>query len=214
MLIKIGLLLCAAAVVVMVSAALLPDLIEPFGSAFCAPGEQLRGEVWSRSTGNRTSVGTIYVCVDAAGEERNVRPQVESATTNLFLLLFFSGMGLAIFGVVQSNEQQKRKNEADTQVYRMGDGVTVVTQTGGQLPAEMQQMVSGLLNGLERGVISFGGQEIRIDDLKSGAAHVPMSTERGSLADALRQLEDAKAQGLITDTEYTRLRQEALENLI
>ena len=71
------------------------------------------------------------------------------------------------------------------------------------------------MNGLQQGVIRFGGQEIHVDDLRAGNYQMnAMSGSKRTLADTLRQLEDAHTQGLINDDEYQKLRQEALDKLV
>ncbi len=67
---------------------------------------------------------------------------------------------------------------------------------------------------LQRGVIRFGGKEIHVDDLKSGNYVLNGQGNKRTLAETLRQLEDAHTQALISDDEYQKLRQEALDKLV
>ena len=76
-------------------------------------------------------------------------------------------------------------------------------------------MLSDLQKGLQHGVIRFGGQEIHVDDLRSGNYQVNAGeSSKHTLADTLRQLQDARDQGLIDSDEFGRLRQEALDKLV
>ncbi len=68
------------------------------------------------------------------------------------------------------------------------------------------------------GVLTFGGRrKHRDDDLTDyeRTSHIPKrlqpSRQQGTLAERLRELQEARSQGLITETEYQTLRQQALE---
>ncbi len=202
----LGMLACILSCVVMGSSLMLPMVWSPFSFLFCKAGERLRGEVWTTSNSNRSSVGTTYVCVDSGGNERAVTPQVVSKTTTAFLVLMFGGMGLlavggwkAVNSKQKEQEKAKRKNDETTsfdqpQVFQTGDGVTVIAASANVSPAE----------------IASGTTKRLRDMLNENMPPMPTG-EKFDLTDALQELEQARTAGLISEDEYQRLRQKVLD---
>ncbi len=94
----LGVLACGLSVLPMLGQTILPQLMTPFAAQFCQPGERLAGEVFVTERETGSSVGTTFVCVDDAGNERSVRGQIVRQATSLFLLLMFGGFALMVVG--------------------------------------------------------------------------------------------------------------------
>ena len=219
---KLGVVMIVLSIIVLVTSLILPGAYAPLASLYCQPGEHLGGDVTSMGSARKSVVATNYTCVDAQGNTHDVTENVTVSTTVAFVLLLLGGMAVtALGGLRASNKMSEEKlnsgaTTAGQPQVTTTNGTTVVTwgnqtaggQTAGAVAEEM-------MAGLQRGVIRFGGQEIPITDLKSGTYNAQALTGgQHTLAETLRQLEDAHTQGLITDDEYQRLRGEALEKLV
>jgi len=212
--IKLGILLIILSIIVLIGALLVPEVVKPFAPLFCKEGETLRGETGSTSTVRGTSISTAYFCVDKEGQQRRVTDQVTLATTLVFLVVFFAGLGFILGGAARLARKTMRETVGtmafgQPQVFQAGDGVTVVTSNASTTnPAD--ETVRELMEGLKQGVIRMKGMEVRLDHLPQGTV-ISEPDEKFNLTDALQQLENARASGLITEDEYQKMRKKILE---
>lgn len=139
------------------------------------------------------------------------------AAVIIFLVFLFAGVGLTIVGgarrgrAIQANW---RSSFEQPQFSSSGSGSNVARWGSTSSDPVSGAAVNDLVAGLQKGVIRFGGQEIYVDDLKSGNYQLNAAQSKRTLAETLRQLEDAHTQGLISDDEYQKLRQDALDKLV
>lgn len=197
--IRLGAALIILSILVLVVSLVVPGALAPLAPLYCEPGERLTGEVTSVGSLRRTTVGTTYACVDSFGERRSVTENVSVSATIAFVAMLFAGMALVGAGAarapsrradIRANPREKRKND---------DGEI-------PLPTPPDSQV-GVPAGI---VVVHSALTAMLDDLSGSVAQ----GRRTPLADVLRQLEDARAQGLITVDEYQKLRQEALDKLV
>ncbi|MGJ3238870.1 MAG: SHOCT domain-containing protein [Anaerolineae bacterium] len=137
----------------------------------------------------------LYDCVDLTDySERDVTEQVIVRVVMLFMLALTIGIALIIKGTseLRKEQQAKLKNDwagvdyinSDRQTYNLNLRDDEIPEIPPKAQAILQQVVGSL--GLVTGE---------------------------TLADRLQQLEDAYQQGLITKTEYQRVRQAILDRM-
>jgi hypothetical protein len=195
-------------------------LSPPDRAALCAPGERLvedgSASTYTPGQGNRRSVRMF--CVDDKGARREVTGDfVEGLIGRIFgsigglgsivvaaLLSLLAALGVVLIivgailaarrargGIASALAANARFAAASPQVVvRMSDGTTTTTNLGALGSGGLASVVA---QAVQR------AQEI-------GAAH----PGGGNLADRLRQLAEARAANLITQTEHDRLRDEIL----
>ena len=221
--IKLGIFLIIVSVVYLFVTIFSPDIISPLAPLFCPDGQKLKSETLTYSRPGETTMSNYYQCVDS---DNRVLSDVSGSVMLLvmggFFVLLAGGIGLTIFGasrVSQSKGTFARVGKSYPRPTLDPDGPPLQTTSfhfaSSRDVSKVNANLDDLMEGLQQGVIRFGGQEIHIDDLKAGNYQV--NAGRGSqrtLSETLRQLEDAHTQGLINDDEYQKLRQEALDKLI
>ncbi|MBI1259175.1 MAG: hypothetical protein GC204_17025 [Chloroflexi bacterium] len=220
---KLGIFLIIAAVVYLLVTIFSPDILVPLAPLFCPSGQKLKSETITYSRPGETDMNNYYHCVDSDNRElSDVTGSVMILVMGGFFVLLGGGVGLTILGASRVARSQGGS-------MRVGKSYVLPTidPDGPPLQASSFRFASShdanagsanlddLMEGLQHGVIRFGGQEIHVDELKAG--NYQMNVGQGSqrtLSETLRQLEDAHTQGLINDDEYQKLRQEALDKLI
>ncbi|MEO8392612.1 MAG: SHOCT domain-containing protein [Chloroflexota bacterium] len=218
--VKLGVLLIILSVAFLLVTLFSPDIIAPLAPIYCSAGQKLKSTTYTYSRPGETSSTNVYHCVNSDNiEQSDVSGPVTITVMGGFFILLAGGIGLTTLGASRAS-RNSRASSVVGKSYVLPtldpDGntgsVTGWTRTSN---AANEKMLDDLRSGLQHGVIRFGGQEIKVDDLKSG--NYQMSGGQGSqrtLSETLRQLEDAHTQGLINDDEYQELRQEALDKLV
>jgi hypothetical protein len=197
----------------------------------CKPGEQFAqelggnvGDAFGRNRGQELH----YYCTNASGVQRDVTEGVIFAGIGGFILPLLLGLLFLLWGIFGIARGRSRR--ADEVV-----GVpTASTFTGFGQPSVTASTYEFNFDqpGKSATVITMNGQQVSQSDLPHDTAQlvnqvldnmgammnnvnpkVWTMTTGGDLTDKLRQLQDAKDQGLISQDEYDRLRKEILDNL-
>jgi hypothetical protein len=215
--VKLGVLVIFISVAYLLVCIFSPDIIAPLAPIYCSAGQKLKSTTYTYSRPGETSSTNVYHCVDSDNRElSDVSGPVMITVMGGFFILLAGGIGLTTLGASRGSRTLKQMGKSYVLPTLDPDGNTV--SVGGWMHtsnAANEKMLDDLKSGLQQGVIRFGGQEIHVDDLKTG--NYSMNVGQGSqrtLSETLRQLEDAHTQGLINDDEYQKLRQEALDKLI
>ncbi len=225
---KLGLLMIVGAVIWLVVTIFSPGVFAPLASLYCPAGQTLTSQQVGYSDYHGSGFNNYFSCTDST-HKTDVTTPVTLTMIAVFVFLLIGGMVVASIG--------RKKSTFDSVTIGSPTNPINLSATGGTLPAAStptpnsyvvttpniyvsgnptnNPAVADIMSGLQHGVIRFGGQEIPIADLKSGAYQQQMIMGgQHNLADTLRQLEDAHKQGLINDTEYAQLRQDAINKLV
>ena len=169
--------------------------VTPTAEELCEPGETLdevRGaEEYTALEGYRRSIR--YFCVSAAGERREVTGSFVTGMLGEAL----GGIGMLSLPLLASC------------LCTVGIFLTVI----GFLFSRRRQFRVASAGGFD-----FPDQQVYVTTTRQPRAQTPRASPTpsgasGALADRLRQLEEARVSGLISEDEYQRLRQEALDSL-
>ncbi len=163
--IKLGIAMIIFALVCLIGAFALPDVLTPLAPLYCHPGETLTRSTFTFSIPGETSISFYYHCANQDGiETRDVSQQVTWSVLGVFLVVELGGVGILTRG-----SRRKAQLEDATSFERTS-----------RIPKQLK--------------LSRQGSTI-------------------TLAERLRQLQEAHSQGLIDDHEYQALRQQALDIL-
>ena len=215
--VKLGVLLIIFSVAFLLVCIFSPDTIAPLAPIYCSAGQKLKSTTYTYSRPGETSSTNVYHCVDSDNRElSDVSGPVMLTVMGGFFILLVAGIGMTTLGASRASRTLKQQGKSYVLPTLDPNGNTVSISSWTRTSnAANAKMLDDLKSGLQQGVIRFGGQEIHVDDLKAG--NYSMNGEQSSkrtLADTLRQLEDAHTPGLINDDEYQKLRQEALDKLV
>ncbi|HVU14848.1 MAG TPA: SHOCT domain-containing protein [Phototrophicaceae bacterium] len=227
---KLGLLMIVGAVIWLVVTIFSPSIFAPLASLYCPAGQTLASQQVAYSDYHGSGFNNYFSCTDGT-HKTDVTSQVTLTMIGIFAVLLVGGMIVSSFSRRKSNSvtigsPTNPINLSGTGAINLSGagGIPTTTATTSTYVMTPNGYVGGnpttnpavadIMSGLQRGVIRFGGQEIPIADLKSGAYQQMMMGGQHTLADTLRQLEDAHKQGLINDDEYNHLRQDALNKLV
>ena len=220
---KLGIFLIIAAVAYLLVTIFSPDIITPLAALFCPSGQKLKSETFTYTRPGETDMSNSYYCVDSDNRQQSdVSGSAMILVMGGFFILLAGGVGLTILGasrLSQSLETSARVGKRYPRPSLDPDGPPLQGSsyrfTSSSDAGDGNANLNEIMDGLQHGVIRFGGQEIHVDDLKAGnyQMHVGQGSQR-TLSETLNQLEDAHTQGLINDDEYQKLRQEALDKLI
>ena len=148
-----------------------------FQGLFCGPDETLKvelGNTFYDVSNNMTLQDTTYVCVNAAGEARNVSQQFFYTLLASYVIPFLIGLGLLLFGL----NLLARKNDREA-TARAALDTPKPEPAGGDF---------GHLDDI-----------LQVVSDKLAAAGEPLT---GSVTDRLQQLEAAHKRQLISGDEY------------
>lgn len=183
-----------------------PSVRGLMNTLFCAPGETYREELGAQTTNafNRPAGRSFTaVCTAANGEEREVTDRAILVMAAGFVAPLIAGLLLTLgSGIVlarHSRRSQPEPNEFWAPGFDFTDtlnpgSATTITVTGkrlDELPPEARDKVNRILQG-------FG---------------VSTPVTDGDLSTKLRQLQEARDGGLLSQQEYDRLRQQILDGL-
>ncbi len=211
--VKLGIVLILLSTAVFVAAMVFPDALTPLGPLICKSGERLTTAQSTFSIPGETSTSDSFACEDAKGNQRDVTDTVTGVAIISFMVFLLLGVAMTILG---SNRASRKLDThwtspvIDSHVNQNSNGSTTWSHGATR---DTDAIMNDMRDGLQRGVIRIGGQEVHLDDLKSGAYQINGGGAH-TLTETLRQLEDAHTQSLITDDEYQRLRQDALDKLV
>jgi len=218
--VKLGIVLILFSVAFLVVCLFSPDIIAPLAPLYCPAGQTLSSKTYTYSRPGETSSTNVYHCVNADHvEQADVSGPIMITVMGGFFILMFGGVILTSIGGNRVTRARKATNNYVLSTANFG-GSSSGTPSGSagwnaSANAANQETLDNLMNGLQQGVIRFGGQEIHVDDLRSGNYQmVAGQSSKHTLADTLRQLQEARDQGLIDSDEYGRLRQEALDKRV
>jgi len=214
---KLGVLLIIFSVIYLLVTIFSPDIVAPLAPLYCPAGQKLKSEsVTYSSHPGETDMNNYYHCVDSDNVVKSdVSAPVTITVMGGFVLFLLVGIALTTIGARKARVSMRTDSTYLYSTSAPGGNTGGVTNWNSRANAANDQMLSDLQAGLQRGVIRFGGQEIHVDDLRAGNYQMnAMPGSKRTLADTLRQLEDAHTQGLINDDEYQKLRQEALDKLV
>lgn len=189
-----------------------PSVANMLESLLCEPEETISQYSSLTFRGTGTSRTTIYYCEAPTGTQRDV--------TGPFILILFGGFGVPfviglIMTIITANIAVRRRMRTQADAFVRGMNAHQLGQAvGRQSPAEVRSQAFNKANipTETRQVLEqvFGN----LDNLP---ANTVITTDTGvsqptSLADRLRQLEDARDQGLINADEYAKARAAILDN--
>lgn len=218
----IGVLLIVAAVVILVVMLQPVSESNPVSgiveSVVCQPGETLEEVLGAYQRGTGTSSGgrsVTYYC-NADGKQRDVTLAMVGILAGSFVIPFLLGMIMMIAGFIGGTRKMTQ------QMFSSAAGPGVVVRTGlmgstpqittttwsgtatdlDNLPPEQAESVRQALNTVDSLFGSMGMGQF---------ATTPFSD--ADLAGRLEQLKEALDKGLITQSEYDRVRQQILDNM-
>jgi len=151
----------------------------------CEPNESIIVErrTIAQATVNFT---TFYYCEDSEGQRRDITARYGLASTLGFLIPFGFGMPILMLGVWLNRRARRKAMTSNLGVYNLSGGATVKMSNSNLSPTQQAQV--------EQVLLSVGNA--------FGTAESP-----NTLADRLKQLQDAYEQGLISSEEYEQTRQ-------
>jgi len=218
---KLGIAIILLSTLIFVILMVVPDAITPLAPLFCNSGEHLTNQQSTYSRPGKTVTTDTFLCQDANGNQRDISGNVTGATIVSFMVFLFLGIGLTTIGGGRASRASQSKYLSKSYVLptldpdgppRQARAFRTIKQDDANV---LEQSSTEFANSLQNGMIRFGGQQIHVDDLKSGNYQINAGQGgKHTLADTLRQLKDANDQGLIDSDEYGRLRQEALDKLV
>ncbi len=176
----------------------IPFIEDILVDVYCEPGETSITSARRLSFGGTQNSTTVWYCDDNEGNEREITGQVGFTAVGVFLVPFFLGMFMIFAGAWRAQRNFTGKimssigiNE-DVQIYTM-KGAPAINLSKANMSAEQQAQVEQVLQSV------------------SNAFGTPASSN--TLAERLKQLEDARQQGLISSAEYERTRQAILDSM-
>lgn len=211
-----------------------------FESALCQEGEEFTqwiGSYIPRSAGSGGGYETAFYCTNSKGDERDVTLNAIGIIAGSFaipliisLIMFFVGGGMMVKNRMKAAMQGNSSfggtwvntSQPQMQVFDLRDG----SYQGGEVPAEKIAQAKQILNSFgvdnfSKVTVTTSGGEIPPEKMEQvqqilnsfGLNNMATGSSGGSLTERLKQVEDARQQGLISQSEYERLRQEILDNL-
>ena len=206
---KLGIVLVFVVVGGFVAMMAVPGILAPLGPLFCQSGEHFvtNQSVYHPSPGE-TDTANGYYCVNGDGQQRDISGQLMPPIIIGYIALLLISLWMA-----NTPTQKPAKSKAkQAGSLASANGSHVIPWTAddeAEMQAEIDQMPKA-----QRDMVRFGGQEVPLSKLKSGAyQHVASADSKHTLTETLRDLSEAHTQGLISDDEYQQLRQEALDKL-
>ncbi len=177
----------------------------------CGEGEKATQELGSYIPRSGTSSGgrpVWFYCINAEGIERDITAQGFFTMAGVFVIPFLTGLLMLIGGVTAAARAGTKQFLQATQIQgatvTFRDPETLVTSQANLTPEQQVRMEQ-----------AFNMLDKMMPGLKENLnVTTVQSTGSGDLTTRLKQLEDARQQGLITQSEYDRLRQQILDDLV
>jgi|FLYN01.1.fsa_nt_gi hypothetical protein len=171
---------------------------------FCNPNEQyveVLGGYVTNSFGRNAGRSFSAFCEDAEGQQRDVTGRTFAIMGGAFAVPFLLGLLLAVGALVAMvNRGSKRAGAVPASGFQPGERFThasVITVNGQQvdsLPPEAAEVLQQVMSGFQ-------------------ATASQLASQQNDLPGKLRQLQEARDAGLITEDEYNRVRQQILDKM-
>jgi hypothetical protein len=201
-----------------------PFVLNMLEAVVCDPGQKAEVEVQVTHDSDGTGYTPILTCIGREGERIDASGKHFGIGVVTFIVPFLLGLFLTIAGA------GRRSRITPQTVWMPGSNPQQVGFTSGAVSSS--SMSSGTVFNsspkieVKDGVLNVDGIEIRMDGLKpehlkvfEGLSPVvmtgSMSASGGAvtLAAKLKEIQEARDSGLITNAEYDKLRQEILDKL-
>jgi hypothetical protein len=230
--IALGVFLILAAIALLLVLVILPilpgandnrDVLKFFASILCEPGERAEIEVIVTRDSDGTGYTPYTTCVGREGERTDASGKHLVIAMAAFTMPFLIGLFMVILNANalqrEWRENAWRPDRDSTRNARVGfPQVKVVHGASPEMFAASPQVE------MKDGVLKVDGIEIRMDGIDpervkmfQGTSSVMMGgaqTGTSSLAERLKEIQEALNAGLISQDEYDRLRQEILDKLV
>ncbi|MCA0455150.1 MAG: SHOCT domain-containing protein [Chloroflexi bacterium] len=202
LLIIIGCLALCAVIVVPV----LPPLAEnetidtALAAILCKPNETFERELYQTRDRDGTGYSMTPYCVNSDHQREDVTGKWVLVGAGGFVVPFMIGLILTIWG---ANVAVRRR--VTTMQGLSGENYTFVNTSG--IPSSGVEFKDG--------VLKVGGMHLKMDNLNPDnmKAQMGVSAGGGDLTEKLRQIQEAKDNGLISSSEYDRMRQKILDEM-
>lgn len=157
----------------------------------CEPGERITFEQ-QRFEQAFQNFRIVYYCEDNEGQRREINAQLSVVGTFGFMIPFAIGMLMVMAGILLVRRERHKKMLQSLGGGNMPSGTNFNFSQAKMSPSQQAQV----------------GQILQSMTNTSSSSANPSTT----LAERLKQLEDAYEQGLITEDEYQKARQAILDN--
>lgn len=197
-LILTGIILIIVAIALMIAVFSVEDvplIQDTLVGLYCESGETSITHASRLSFSGTQNSTSVWFCDDGEGNEREITAQVGLTAAGVFVVPFLIGLFMIMYGAwtIQRNFTRKIMSSVgidnDMQIYSM-KGANL---SNANLSPEQQTQAQKILQSL------------------SNASTTAASSS--TLTDRLKQLEDAREQGLISSAEYQRTRQAILDSM-
>lgn len=172
----------------------------------CKPNERLERELYQTRDVDGTGYSMTPYCVNSERQRENVTGKWALIGGGAFVVPFMIGLLLVIIGANTAVRQRAASVQGMSNAFGGAD-YTFVSTSG--TPASGVEFKDG--------VLKVGGMQIKMDNLNPDQIKSQMGVfstgGSGDLTDKLRQLQEAKDNGLISSSEYDRLREKILNDL-
>ncbi len=164
----------------------------------CKPNERLERDLYQRTDNDGTSYSMTPTCINSERQREDVTVKWVLIGGGAFVIPFLIGLFLTIWGAGRAAKRRIANSLGNP-------GYNVVNTSG--MPASNMEFKDG--------VLKVGGMQLKMDHLnpENIKAQMGMSAGGGDLTEKLRQLQEAKDNGLISSSEYDRMRQKILDDM-
>ncbi len=200
----------ATLITILVGGTSIAPVKQVMNNLYCQPGETITQQS-TRMYGNTYNI--TFACLNAQEVRRDVTGEVTISLIAVFTTLLFLGITFIVSGargLVRSRIRSSIGNVTgfgqpytNTRTVITLDGKTV---QGGSLSPQTQQQIQNALDMVGIKLDEMGHSNV------IGGATLTGNTPN-DLTSRLKQLQEARDAGLISESEYTRLRQEILDSL-
>lgn len=205
--ILVGILLIVVGVVLLFGIIVLPVLpplqdnatIDTYLAALlCKPNEKMVREQYQTQRRDGTSYSMTPYCVNSERQPEDVTGMWVLIGAGGFVVPFLIGLFLLIIGIGSAARRQTEKILQAIPTYSSGSNVQAME--------------------FHDGVLKVGGFELKLDGLAAEKmqalkAQIQSGAAGGDLTTKLRELQEARDNGLITSSEYDRMRQKILDDV-
>lgn len=193
-----GIILIIVAIALMIAVFAVEDVPlvqDTLVGLYCEPSETSITHASRLSFSGTQNSTSVWFCDDGEGNEREITAQIGLTAAGAFVVPFLIGLFMIMYGAwsIQRNFTRKVMSSVgidnDMQIYSM-KGANL---SNANLSPEQQAQAQKILQSLSK------------------ASGVPANSS--TLAERLKQLEEARDQGLISSAEYQRTRQAILDGM-
>ncbi|MEO8613490.1 MAG: SHOCT domain-containing protein [Chloroflexota bacterium] len=204
-----------------------PFVLNMLASIACDPGQKAEVEVRVSHDNEGNGYTPILTCIGREGERIDASDKHLSISVITFIVPFLLGLFLVIIGAGRNRRKTPKT------VWMPGSNPQQVGFSGGAASSSSTFSSGGTVFNtsspkieVKDGVLNVDGIEIRMDGLKPEhlkmfegmSTPIVMSSSMSTsgaatLAAKLKEIQEARDSGLITNAEYDKLRQEILDKL-